>query len=304
MQKKKLILALLGVALLCWSCSSFWKNLQTVSDGYQKRFNYQGVLEKKYAADGEYAVETYSEESDEERIKLFQVYYPAELTTSQKKWPVVIMANGTGIRASKYKAIFRHLASWGFIVAGNEDEWTWDGRSVSMTLDFILSQNQSAESRFHDKVELQAIGLVGHSQGGVAVFNAVGGYDNSRFYKALCSQSCTAPVLADSLKWPYSASSVAAPMLLMAGTGAADAKLICPLESMEANFDAIEGQPVVMARLKGIDHGDVIKRGDAYMTAWMRYWLCNDKEAAGCFVGNNAEILSNPDWQDVERKGL
>lgn len=31
------------------------------------------------------------------------------------------MTNGTLINVSRYKAVFKHLASWGFIVAGNED---------------------------------------------------------------------------------------------------------------------------------------------------------------------------------------
>ncbi|MCR5228572.1 MAG: hypothetical protein K6D03_00430 [Solobacterium sp.] len=43
------------------------------------------------------------------------------MESSDRKYPAVIFVNGTGIRGSKYKALFKHLASWGFIVAGNED---------------------------------------------------------------------------------------------------------------------------------------------------------------------------------------
>jgi hypothetical protein len=59
-----------------------------------------------------------------------------------------------------------------------------------------------------------------------------------------------------------------------------------------------------MGRIKEVDHGDVIKRGDAYMTAWMRYWLCDDVKAGSFFLGDHAEMLTNPDWQDVRRKDL
>ena len=55
-----------------------------------------------------------------------------------------------------------------------------------------------------------------------------------------------------------------------------------------------------MGRIKDTDHGDMLPRGDAYMTAWMRYWLCNDTLAARCFVGNEAEITTNKMWQDVK----
>ena len=60
----------------------------------------------------------------------------------------------------------------------------------------------------------------------------------------------------------------------------------------------------MMGRIKGVDHGDVLPRGEAYTTAWMLYWLCNDQEAAQCFVGDDAEMLHNSQWQDVKNKNL
>ena len=67
----------------CISCSSFWANIQTVGKGYQGKFEYKGTLEKKYAYDGEYQVELFTQEDRDERIKLLQVYYPANLKTEQ-----------------------------------------------------------------------------------------------------------------------------------------------------------------------------------------------------------------------------
>ena len=301
MRTKKTVVALLGVALLCWSCASFWDKIQNVPEGYQKKIDYKSALEKKYGCDGQHAVEFFSETSEEERIKLYQVYYPAELTTAQKKWPVVIMANGTGIRASKYKAIFRHLASWGFIVAGNEDEWTWDGRSVSMTQDYIIRENANPRSVFYQKVDTARIGLTGHSQGGMAVFTASSLFPNSRRYKALCVQSSTALMLADSLGWDF-LRDVKAPMLMMGGCGNLDANMLCPLEHMQLTYDSIGTHTCIMGRIKSTDHGEVLPRGDAYMTAWMRYWLCDDEEAGHCFFGSDAEMLTNTAWQDVKRR--
>ena len=43
------------------------------------------------------------------------------------------------------------------------------------------------------------------------------------------------------------------------------------------------------------------KRTDGYMTAWMLWELQGDEEAAGAFVGEDAEILHNEKWQDVEK---
>lgn len=291
------VIAIIVLSLI--SC----ENMQTVSENYQSRFDYQGTLEKKFAYDGQYQVELFTQEDSDERIKLLQVYYPADLKTSKKKWPLVLMANGTGIRASKYKAIFRHLASWGFIVVGNEDEWTWDGKSVCKSLDMMLKANADPSSLFYQKVDTANVGLTGHSQGGMCVYTAASLFKNSRLYKALCTQSGTATLLVDSLGGAF-LKDIKAPMLLMGGCGAFDAKALCKLDELQKTYEGIGSEQCIMGRIKGIDHGDMLPRGDAYMTAWMRYWLCGDTEAKKCFVGRKAEILSNNSWQDVKRKGF
>lgn len=45
----------------------------------------------------------------------------------------------------------------------------------------------------------------------------------------------------------------------------------------------------------------MLERADGYMTAWMLYHLQNDEEAGKVFIGDNAEILSNTNWQDIEK---
>lgn len=296
----KRVLIASSILICCWGCNEmFWKNMPVVSEGYQSRFDYQGSLESKYAADGPYQVKLFTQEDSDERIKLLQVYYPADLKSSQAKWPLVLMANGTGIRASKYQAIFRHLASWGFIVVGNEDEWTWDGKSISKSLDIMLKENANQMSIFYLKVDTAHIGLTGHSQGGMCVYTAASLFNNSRLYKALCTQSGTAAMLVDSLGADF-LKDIKAPMLLMGGCGDFDAKLLCKLYDLQKTYEGIGSEQRIMGRIKDTDHGDMLPRGDAYMTAWMRYWLCNDTLAARCFVGKEAEITTNKMWQDVK----
>lgn len=289
------------IALLAVSCSK----TDVVGEGYQGQYTYTSPLEKKYATDGSYTVAHETHDATEPRVGKHQVWYPAELTSSNHRWPVVVLANGSNANASRYEAIFRHMASWGFIVMGNEDKSTWDGQSVIMSLQHVLDLNRDASSALYDKVDTTAIGLAGHSQGGVAVFNAATLYGLSPLFKALCMQSPTRHELAVSLGWPYSASLVKAPSLIMGGTGKADANTVCPLESLIASYDSITDQPAMLGRIaNGADHQDVIQRGDAYTTAWMLYWLCGDSEAARCFCGDDAEMFSNTAWQDVHHKNM
>ena len=297
--KKIRILALLIGGLCLAACGK-----EAVSDGYQNRFDYPSPLEKKYAADGSYAVTHESHDAAEPRVGQHQVWYPSEVATSNHRWPVVVLANGTGTNASRYEVIFRHMASWGFIVVGNEDHNSWDGLSTIISLQHVLDLDKDASSPLYGKVDTTAVGLAGHSQGGVAVFNAATIYDLSHLFKAICPQSCTSLEVAGNLGWSYHPSMVNAPTLIMSGTGSVESGSISPLASMEQNYDSIAGQPVMMGRIKGVDHGDVLPRGEAYTTAWMLYWLCNDQDAAQCFVGDDAEMFHNSQWQDVKHKNL
>ena len=51
----------------------------------------------------------------------------------------------------------------------------------------------------------------------------------------------------------------------------------------------------------GAEHEDMLARTDGYMTVWMLYQLYGDEEAGQALIGENAEILSNANWQDIER---
>lgn len=293
-------LTLLLVAALCLvACSK-----EAVSDGYQDGFEYTSPLEKKNSVEGSYTVTHESHDAVEPRVGQHQIWYPSEVVTSNRRWPVVVLANGTGVNASRYEVIFRHMASWGFIVVGNEDAGSWDGLTTILSLQHLLDLDKDPSDPLFGKVDTTAIGLAGHSQGGVAVYNAATQYDLSHLFKAICPQSCASPDLSEGLGWDFHPSRVVAPALLMAGTGDIDANSICPLASLQQNYDSIAGQPVMMGRIKGVDHGDVLPRGEAYTTAWMLYWLCNDQDAAQCFVGDDAEMFHNSQWQDVKHKNL
>ena len=107
------------------------------------------------------------------------------METSEGTYPLVVMLNGTGVSASKDKPIFDHLASWGFIVIGNEDESAGGGVSAAASLDYILTLNSDSSSMFYGKIDVDNIGIGGHSQGGLGTINAVKAQDNGNLYKVM-----------------------------------------------------------------------------------------------------------------------
>lgn len=264
---------------------------QTVSAG--------GAIEEKYLKIGPYQVSHY-EEAANDILKKYQVFYPSELTGSGKTYPAVVFVNGTGVPASKYTALFEHLASWGFIVIGSEDKESWSGTSSDQCLDFLIQQVENQDSIFYQKIDFDNIGISGHSQGGVGVFNAITELEHSTMYKTAVALSPTHEEQAISVNWHYDLTQIKVPLLLLAGTqGDFETQLVIPFEKMTAMYDKIPSSKV-MARKTGCEHGEMLYYADGYVTAWLMWQLQGDAEAGAAFIGTHPEILDNALYQDVK----
>lgn len=314
---KTILLVIVIIAvLIVGGCTALFAIADHQNKNYWKYATPAGEIEKKYTAMSELDVSYKEFDANTDTYEKYEIWYPAEMKDTDTKYPLVIMANGTGVRASKYQEVFQHLASWGFIVVGNEDDSSLTGASSAETLDFMLAQNEDADSEFYGKIDVDNIGIAGHSQGGLGAVNAVTNQDNGNRYKAIWIASATSPYWgqddAFGAAWRVDMSKINIPCFMVAGTGPADAGTatditqkegqgICPLWGMTESYDAIpNGTPKVMARLIGKDHGDMLRYADGYMTAWFMYYLKGDEYAGGAFFGENAEISTNTNWQDVK----
>lgn len=301
-----ILIVIVGLVILFFIASK----RPVVEEGYFDRVKTDKPLEAKYTAKGEYETAYIKFDSENDICKEYSVWYPKKLETGDETYPVVVMANGTGVPASKYAPVFEHLASWGFIVIGNEDASSWNGDSSAESLDYILALNKTEDSLFYCKVNTEKIGIAGHSQGGVGAINAIVNQSNGNLYKTIYTASTTHLDLAQKLKWFYDVSKIEVPYFMTAGTLKADAgdglenssnAGIAPLWSLQENFDAVSNDVLkVLARRSGTDHGDMLPFADGYMTAWFMYILKDDTEAGSVFLGDNAEILSNSNWQDIK----
>lgn len=261
-------------------------------------------LENKYEKEGTYDVGYIERESDTEKTGKYSIWYPKKLESTNEKYAVIIIANGTGAIAETHKDVFVHLASWGFIVIGNDDKNSWTGESSSLTLDYIIKLNNEQNSIFYNKVDLDKIGISGHSQGGVGAINAITNYENSKYIKSIYTASCACLELSNTLGWDYNVEKINIPYFMIAGTGDVDAGLIAPLDSLEYAYNKIESKNLtVMGRRKNLDHREVLKGAKGYMTAWFLTTLYDDNEAKGVFYEDRAEITKNAEcWQDVRIK--
>ena len=281
----------------------------SVKEDYYTEFSSFAPLEQKYSQPGKYEVSSINDPSDNATIKKVRFWYPSELETSDNKYPVIVVVNASGTPAFKYEPWFKRLASWGFIVVGNEDPQAGTGETTSIMLDYLLNLPQ--DHILNNRLDTENIGIVGFSQGGAGDLAAVTMYDNGTTYKTIFTGSAAYPFLAGNMGWKYDVSKIRIPYFMTAGTGASDDKGVAditkeyagvaPLASLIENYEMISDDVLkVRARATGAEHEDMLARSDGYMTAWMLWQLCGDEDAASVFIGENAEILHNSNWQDVE----
>lgn len=280
-----------------------------ITEGYYERFQSDAPLEMKYANLGSFETSYTEFASDNESIGKVRAWYPTELENSRKTWPMIMIVNASGTPASFYEPFFPRLASWGFVVVGNEDGQTGNGETASITLDFML--NIPFDSILAGKIDYDNMGIIGYSQGGAGAICAVTNYENGARYKAMFTGSAAYPTLARNMGWEYDVSKVTIPYFMVAGTGKSDDSGsdpetsyggVSPLSALTSNYNSISDDvQKIRARAVGAEHEQMLMRSDGYMTAWMLYQLAGDEEAATVFVGDNAEILHNNNWQDVEK---
>lgn len=292
------LLVMIAVGAIFFIKGKIHESRPWYKDDYYNDFKTDAVLEKKYSGRGSFETAYTEFQSDNSKIDTIRVFYPAELADSNKSYPMIVSVNASGTRARNYMAVLDRIASWGFIVVGNDDPQSGTGETASETLEYIL--NIGADSELHGKIDKYNIGIMGYSQGGAGALCAVTNFDNGKLYKTIFTGSAAYPFLAHNMGWDYDVSKVAIPYFMTSGTGESDDAGVsditkdfagvCPLEAVITNYNSISDDvEKVRARATGAEHEDMLVRSDGYMTAWMLYQLCGDEEASKVFVGNDAE---------------
>ena len=179
---------------------------------------------------------------------------------------------------------------------------------------FFLRGQLNDISEIASQIDRDNIGITGYSQGGAGALGAATKYENSHLYKAIFTGSAAYPLLAISMGWEYDSSKISIPYFMTAATGTSDdlgvADInkefggVSPLASLVEIYTSIADDVLkIRARVTGAEHEQMQARTDGYMTAWMLYHLQDDQEAGKVFLGEDAEILHNTNWQDIAKNG-
>lgn len=301
----KKALKIIGIIILCIVVLIvilfvYLSKISAITKDYAKKIETGGDIEANYLDDGAYEV-SYYEESVPQVFEKYEIYYPRELETKDKIYPVIVVCNGTGWKASKSKPIYEHYASWGFIVIATEETHSWNAFGAEMCVIHLqkLNDNQminDKENVFYQKIDFDNVGIIGHSQGGVGVINAITNTKHKNIYKAAIALSPTNKELAEALEWSYNATLIKTPIMLISGEGGGDDWVVTG-EGLTAIYEDISADKVMLRR-KHTDHGKTQYSEDGYVMAWFMWQLQSDEEAAKAFIGESPEIMNNKLYQD------
>ncbi len=219
------------------------------------------------------------------------VYYPAEMKTSNKKYPILSWANGTMCPPDMYKDLLTLMAEGGYIVIANSDTMSADGSTQRSSIDFLIAESNNSQSIFYNKLQTSKIGAIGHSQGGRSSVNA--SVADSRI-------SCVLSLAGSN--YLEEAEPLSAPTLFLTGT--AD-MVVSSSQWVEPAYNVAKGPAVYASLNKGI-HTTCCTNASAYSyyaIKWFDAWLKNDNDAKNIFK-ENGEMSKDSAWVDFRCKGF
>lgn len=302
----KMIFKIIGIILLVLIVlllilNAINSNKPLVKENYEEDIKTGGTLEKKYFQVGKYKDIEKKVVKTDEKFKNYSIYYPKEISNENKKFPVIVIVNGSGTKISRIENSVKHFASWGFIVIGTDEQSDWEAYSSEQCLKYLIELNKN-DGVFKDKIDLDNIGVLGHSQGGVGAINAGTNIEHSNMIKTIVVESPTNMELAEKLNWNYDPSKINVPTFLISGTEKEEVEIVVNDKQLKEIYDKIsENISKIMVRRTGANHDNTNQWIDGYITSWFMWYLQNDEGASKSFVGDDAEIINNKLYQDLEK---
>lgn len=219
------------------------------------------------------------------------VYYPADLISSGKTYPIVAFANGTAVSYTFYESLLKELAKCGYIVVGNSETMAGDGTAQRSSIDFIISENSNPSSVLYGRVNTEKIAAVGHSQGGRGAVNAAAA--DSRI-------DCVLSIAGSN--YVEEAEKLYTPALFMAGT---KDWIVNADQWVKTAYDASKG-PAVYINNVGATHTTCCSNPAPYVhyaSLWFDAHLNGNTSQLDKFR-NGGELSNDSAWSEFSCKGF
>ncbi|MBQ6392583.1 MAG: hypothetical protein IJH60_03640 [Eubacterium sp.] len=101
---------------------------------------------KSHAAAGSLDMGNVIQMGDFEGSSHYIVFYPKEMESGNRTYPVAVWANGTMCAPVLYTNLLKGVAARGYVVVASSDMMSADGKSQSAAIDYICKQNTEEDS--------------------------------------------------------------------------------------------------------------------------------------------------------------
>ena len=166
---------------------------------------------------------------------------------------------------------------------------TADGKEQIDSIDYIIDQNSNASGSFYNKVDTNAIGVCGHSQGGRSCINAAQADDRIRCVVSIAGASSA-----------EEADGLTTPCLFLTGT---NDMVVVSSQWCKPSYDAVAGR-AAYASLEDAVHTACMtnpKKIADYTLCWFDAYLKEDDEAKAVFE-DDGRLANDGYWKDFENK--
>ncbi|MGI5498905.1 alpha/beta hydrolase family protein [Lentzea sp. CA-135723] len=235
-----------------------------------------------------------------------RVHYPATTAGTNQpvaagRFPAIAFGHGFFQATSKYTSTSNHLASWGFVVVvpttqgGLSPDHGTFADDLNTGLTWLVAQDTTTGSRFHDHITTTALGVAGHSMGGGAAVLAA-----ARNPRITAVSTYAAAETTPSAK--AAAATLAAPAQFLAGSQ----DTITPVADHQRPMFAAKPPSRQLRTITGgfhcgfmdssglfCDNGSVTRAAQLVaakrvMTSWFRHYLSGDAAARDLVWGQPA----------------
>lgn len=264
------------------------------------------TIETKYAAAGSFAVTTTTATGIDNDTLV--IYHPTNMTGSH---PIITWGNGTFTNPTQYSKILSHISSYGFVIVCSYGSNQGKGTTMINAAQYMINENDNSSSKFYNKLDVNKIAAMGHSQGACGAVNVSTDPSFGSRIKTVVPISLVRPDTLRSLGVSCDVTKIGnKPTFLSCGTLELDS-YASPKTVKTYYYDkmAAANLPVMMAARRYSGHNEIMdydspERFKGYLTAWLMYQLKDDTYARGAFAGATPEIKTNTSWSNVAINNL
>jgi hypothetical protein len=219
----------------------------------------------------------------------FTLFVPDPLAGDGTPNPIITWGNGSFTTPTSYRSLLSHYATHGIFVVASNDTNVGSGRQMISGMRWAIAENDREGSEYFGKLDPDAVGSIGYSQGGIGAVIA----GNEPEVKT------TIPIAGGDA----SIVNIEHPIFLIGNENDTAATI----EVISPQFTANENSTFVFGILLGAGHLETLGDGGrhrGYTTAWLAYHLLGDQEAYRVFFGDEQCTLCTDSEWDTQRKNL